>query len=65
MIKKILARQMTVAVAAGALLAFSSGCERISEPWVRTPHQLEQERERPEPVRTALRHRLLAVQTDR
>ena len=65
MIKKILARQMMVTVAAGVLLVFFSGCERISEPWVRVPHQLEQERDRPEPVRRALRHRLLAVQTDR
>ena len=65
MIKKVLVRQMIVVVAAGGLLTFSSGCERISEPWVRAPRQLEQERNRPEPVRTALRHRLLAVQTDR
>lgn len=52
-------------VFAGVLLAWIGGCDHISEPWVRRPDQLQQERARPSQARLALKNRLLAIQTDR
>ena len=42
-----------------------SGCERVSEPWVENPQQLERERTRTDEAVQDLRNRLMAVQTDR
>ena len=52
-------------VLAAGLLMGPAGCEHISEPWVRQPDQLQQERARPPQARLELKNRLLAVQTDR
>lgn len=52
-------------VLACILLVLAAGCERIQEPWVRGPAQLEQERFRSDQAQMELRHRLLGVQTDR
>jgi len=52
-------------ILAAVLLAMTAGCDHISEPWVRRPDQLEQERARPAQAGLELRNRLLAVQTDR
>jgi hypothetical protein len=57
-------KQMTTIAICG-LLVLAAGCQRIQEPWVRGPDRLEQERARPAPVQAELRHRFLAVQTDR
>jgi hypothetical protein len=48
-----------------AIVVLATGCQRISEPWVREGNRLERERARSDAVRQELRHRLLWVQTDR
>ena len=65
MIKNRSARKLIWVATACGLLTLSVGCERIGDPWVRSPDQLEQERDRPEAAREILRNRLHAVQTDR
>ena len=47
------------------VLGLFSGCERVSEPWVENPQQLETERSRTDEAVRQLRNRLMAVQTDR
>ena len=48
---------------AAALLG--GGCQRIQEPWIRSPDQLKEERLRTEQARMELRHRFVRVQSDR
>jgi hypothetical protein len=50
---------------AGGLLVWAVGCDHISEPWVRQPDQLQQERARTPQASLELKNRLRAVQTDR
>ncbi len=44
---------------------FGGGCQRIHEPWIRSPDQLKEERLRTEQVRMELRQRFVRVQADR
>lgn len=61
----MVSKSLLVGVLGCIVVGGFSGCERVSEPWVENPQQLEMERTRTDEAVQDLRNRLMAVQTDR
>ena len=63
MLKRIVIRGLTMGLTLGCILLLS--CSLVQEPWIPGPNVLKAERSRSPAAQLELRHRFLAVQTDR